>query len=171
MSVLNNIKAIGIPTDTPVAAIQEMRDYGWFEKSGDEYGDLIISVTGVDAPTKDERELNYTFRYVVTTAIENPGLTGVPLVAEATDRARKFIANHAYVFATPDEDETPKVDAMGKPKAKKGAKKEHARKVYDEQVRNKDVTRKDAIAILVAEVGLSPAGASTYYANLKKGVM
>jgi len=171
MNTLEKIGAQRIPTTTPAAAIQHMRDFGWFEKSGDDYKFHIVQLSGADAQSDDERELNYTFRYLVTSAIESPGLTGKPLVEQATSKAKTFIANHQYVFAQPEEDATPKLDACGKPKPKKGAKKEMARKVYDEQIRDKGLTRKEAIAIIAEDVGMSPGGASTYYANLKKGTM
>ncbi len=170
-NTFDNIDAIDIPTQSVGAAIQHMRDFGWFEKTGADYQTLIEAVTGVEADTADARELNYTFRYLVTGAIETPNVAGDLLVGQALTKARTFIANHQYVFAVPDADATPKLDAAGNIKPKKGAKKEMARKVYDEKIRNTELTRKEAIAILVEEVGLTPAGASTYYANLKKGVM
>lgn len=171
MNAIEKLALIGIPTRSPSAAVQHMRDAGWFEKLDEDYKYLIADLGGADSPTEDSRELNFTFRYLVTEAIENSELKGKELVAVAYEKAKDFIASHQYVFATPDADVPPKLDAAGNPKPKKGAKKELARKVYDEQIRNKDKTRKEAIEILVAEVGLSPAGASTYYANLKKGVM
>lgn len=171
MNTLEKIEAAHIPTTSPAAAIQYMRDFGWFEKTGEDYKFHIVDLSGADAQTDNERELNYTFRYLVTTAIEQPGIKGRELVGVATERAKTFIANHQYVFAVPEEDATPKLDATGKPKPKKGAKKEMARKVYDEQIRDKGLTRKEAIAIIAEDVGMSPGGASTYYANLKKGTM
>jgi len=171
MKILEKLALIGIPTRTAPAAIQYMRDHRWFEKTDDEYKDLIIELAMDDVPTEDSRELNYTFRYLVTMAIEHPGHTGKATLALAYEKAKTFIANHQYVFATPDEDDEPKLDAIGNVKPKKGAKKELARKVYDEKIRNKDVSRKDAIAILMEDVGMSAGGASTYYANLKKGTM
>lgn len=175
MNVIATIAALGIPTRSQAAAIQHFRDHDpvWHRQTADTYQDLIIRITGVSAQSEDALELEYAFRYTVTTAIEQPDLTGHTLVNLALARAQNFIADHPYVFAEPDEDldAPPKLDAQGKPKAKKGAKKEMARKVYDEKIRNEGLTRKESIAILVEEVGLSPAGASTYYANLKKGVM
>ena len=43
-----------------------------------------------------------------------------------------------------------------------------AKKVYEDN-KGKVTARKDWIALLVKEVGLTEAGASTYYANLKNG--
>ncbi len=171
MSALDKIAAERIPTTSPNAAIQHMRDTGWFEKSSDDYKFHIANIGGASAPTEDERELNYTFRYLVTGIIGGRVAAGKSLVQDSLERAKKFIANNSYVFAQPEIDSVPKLDAAGNIKPKKGAKKEMARKAYDEQIRNKDISRKDAIAILVEAVGLTPAGASTYYANLKKGLM
>jgi hypothetical protein len=132
----------------------------------------IVNLTGRDAPSDDARELDYTIRYLVGEAIATPTGDAKDLLAIAYQKATRFISSHQFVFAVgEDENATPKLDAAGKPKQKKGAKKENARRVYDEKIRNTDTTRKEAIAILVEEVGLTPAGASTYYAQLKKGTM
>lgn len=57
--------------------------------------------------------------------------------------------------------------ADGKPKAKKGATKELTQELY---LKNKDKgwTRKQFIDLFVKEAGMTDAGASTYYSNLKK---
>lgn len=171
MNIVENIESIDIPTRSPAAAIQHMHDHGWFEKTGADYHTLIEAVSGVAPDTEDARELNYTFRYLVTTAIDHPGHKGKHLLAMAYGKAKEFIKTHGFVFAVAEVDATPKLDATGKPKPKKGAKKEMARKVYDEKIRDKELTRKESIAILMEEVGMSQGGASTYYANLKKGTM
>ena len=172
MTPIEKIASSHIPTNSPVAAIQHMREHGWFEKTGDDYKFHIVDIAGAEALTDDERELNYTLRYLVTEVIGNPELRGRLLVDLAATKAKHFIENNQYVFAKPEADAEPRLDAMGNVKPKKGAKKEMARKVYDEQIKDVEgMTRKAAIEILVEEVGLSPAGASTYYANLKKGAM
>lgn len=169
MNILEKIEQSGIPTDRASQAIQHMRDHGLFELDAQDYRERIALLTNVDAPTSDERELNYLYRYIITDAIQNSEVDASQLVSGALTKARKFISTHQYVFAKPEEEKAPKLDAAGNVKPKKGAKKELAKKVYNEQIKDNDLSRKEAIAILVEEVGLTPAGASTYYANLKKG--
>lgn len=172
MSAYERLEAYDIPLNTPTAAVMAMKAQGWFEKLGDEYKANIELIAGAEVTSEDERELNYTFRYLVTNLIEKPEMEGEQLIDLSLTKARTFIANNQFVFAVPEENATPKLDAAGNPKPKKGAKKEMARKVYDEQIKDVEgMTRKAAIDILVAEVGLTKAGASTYYANLKKGAM
>ena len=172
MSAYERLEAYDIPMNSPNAAVAAMKDQGWFQKLGEEYKANIELIAGSEVDSDDERELNYTFRYLVTNLIEKPDLSGQLLVDLSLTKARTFIANHSYVFAVPEEDAIPKLDAAGNPKPKKGAKKEMAKSVYAEQIKDVDgMTRKRAIEILVAEVCLTAAGASTYYANLKKGKM
>jgi len=171
MNAIEKLALIGIPTRSAAAAIQYMRDNGWFEKPIEDYKYLIADLGGADFPTDDEREANYTFRYLVQEAINDPELKGKDLVGLAYDKAITFIKNNQYVFAKKEDDAPPKLDAAGKPKAKKGAKKERAIQVYNEKIKDKITSRKEAIEILVAEAGLTKGGASTYYANLKAGRM
>lgn len=54
----------------------------------------------------------------------------------------------------------------GKPKKRRGEKKEAAEAIFNEHY--KKVPRKDIIEMFMTTVGLSAAGASTYYQNLKR---
>lgn len=172
MTPIEKLALIGIPTRSAAAAIQHMRDGGWMEKTTEDYRYLIADVTSSEPPTEDENELNYTFRYVVQEALQNREMRGKELVALAYEKAKAFLAANAYVLAKPEADATPKLDAAGNVKPKKGAKKEMALRVYNEQIKDVDgMTRKRAIEILMEEVGMTAGGASTYYANLKKGTL
>ena len=171
MNRIERIKSYRIDTRSPIAAIDSMHRLGLTSMTATDAKDQIIELGNTDAPVATDHELDYTFRYMVTLVIEKPDIGGQELVDLAFEKAKTFIENHSYVFAVPDEDAEPKLDAIGNVKPKKGAKKELAIKVYNEKIRNKDVTRKDAIAILMEEVGMSAGGASTYYANLKAGRM
>ena len=171
MNRIEKLESYRIDTRSPNAAIASMHRLGLIGEGASGHKDMVVELGNTDAPSDDERELDYTFRYMVTLVIEKPDLGGQLLVDLAYTKAKTFIENHQYVFAVPDEDAEPKLDAVGNVKPKKGAKKELARKVYDEKIRNKDLARKDAIAILMEDVGMSAGGASTYYANLKAGRM
>lgn len=171
MNRIEKLESYRIDTNSTNAAVASMHRMGLTNMTAEDSKNKIIELANTDAPVATDRELDYTFRYMVTSLIADPTLHGQALVDTSFAKAKTFIENHQYVFAVADEDEEPKLDAIGNVKPKKGAKKELARKVYDEKIRNKDVSRKDAIAILMNDVGMSAGGASTYYANLKKGTM
>lgn len=171
MTPIEKIAATHIPTTSSIAAIQHMRNGGWFEKSPDDYKFHIVDIAGAESPTEDERELNYTFRYVVASAIENPEMKGKELVAIAHEKAVTFIKDHQYVFAQPEVNITPKLDAAGNPKPKKGKKKEDAIALYNIMVEENNgefPSRQDAIERFMNEIGMTKGGASTYVANCKK---
>ena len=72
------------------------------------------------------------------------------------------------MFAKAEDETPPKLNADGTVAPKKGDKKVIAKKLYEDN-KGKINTRKEWIALLVKEVGLTEAGASTYYHNLKAG--
>lgn len=78
--------------------------------------------------------------------------------------------NYQYHWATgEDENVPPKLDANGNVQPAKGDKKVLAKKLWNEN-QGKITTRKGWIELLCKEVGMTPAGASTYYHNLKTGL-
>ena len=118
----------------------------------------------------DSDRLRKTYAYLVVgilAAYETTDKLDVPtLQATAYEKANRMITEHPYQFAKPEG--VDKLDNDGNAKPKKGAKKELAMQVYAEFIKDKVVARQEAIAILVDKVGMTPAGASTYFANLKK---
>lgn len=112
------------------------------------------------------------YRYLVQLLIENhiahldENIENTYL--KAINKAQKYIENHSWVFAEPEIEV--KLDAAGNPAAKKGDKKVRAKEVYESQIKDKGLSRKQAIEILVKEVGLTAGAASTYYHNLKTGI-
>ena len=81
-------------------------------------------------------------------------------------RTEDFLENNPWVLIDYAEASRP-LDDDGNPKAKKGDKKVRSQELY---IENKDngLSRKEWIALFVSEIDMSPAGASTYYANMKK---
>lgn len=166
----------GIPTGSYIAAVQYLNERGTLTE--DEYFDRINELLDghnlVNLPNDDiaEHRPRYAYLYFVQELIRasfsSDSFDTLNVWRDALKRAETFIRGNSYIFAKAEDDE-PKLDATGKPKPKKGAKKELAKKVYAEKIDGKGLTRKDAIAILADEVGMTPAGASTYYANLKAG--
>lgn len=119
----------------------------------------------------EDSQMRFMYLYLVQQIIEDSENTDVLDMEEtavhAFERATGFMRNNSWIFA--EKAEKVKLDAAGNVKPKKGAKKDLAKQVYNALIKGKDLTRKAAIDVLVKEVGLTPAGASTYYANLKKG--
>ena len=177
MNALEKLQADHIPTDSAVHAIAYLSQNGILEGiSEDDLRYEIVNLTGHEASNDaSPEELNFTYRYVVNGIVTSKGTKkGKELFDEATTKAKDYLAKNPHVFAKKDpvtSNLPPKLDACGNPKKKKGAKKELAKKVYREQILGKNLTRPQAIQIIMDEVGMSSGGASTYYANLKSGKM
>lgn len=110
----------------------------------------------------------YTWRYLVYGLLKEPGAPVEDIYPVAIQKAQTYIQENPWVFAKAEDDTPPKLDSNGNVAPKKGDKKVMAKELYE---KNKATVtaRKDWIALLVKEVGLTEAGASTYYANLKSG--
>ena len=98
------------------------------------------------------------------------------VLLEAVEMAKSYIhrMDHGdlkFLRAKPDEDESfdenapPVIDDRGNRKRKKGAKKQMAAELY--QARRLEVTRPEMIALFMEEIGMSKAGATTYFHNNK----
>ena len=110
----------------------------------------------------------YVFRYFVYNLLKTPEADIEELYTKGIADAIKYINNNPWVFAKPEDEVAPKLNSDGTVAPKKGDKKVIAKKLYEDN-KDKVTARKDWIALLVKEVGLTEAGASTYYANLKNG--
>jgi hypothetical protein len=80
---------------------------------------------------------------------------------------KKAVKRSDMVIKRPTPEKEPKrYDASAGAKAPKpGSKQEAVSKIYNA---NSDKSRKEIIALIVEQVGMSAAGASTYYQNAKK---
>jgi hypothetical protein len=112
------------------------------------------------------------YGYAIQETIENNGNAEWLVVM---NKMNKLIAHSPwsvkdYEAFTHESDAPAKLDAVGVPKRKKGAKKQLAIEVYNRE-KGTERTRGEWIELLMGEVGLSKAGASTYFAGLKKGTM
>ena len=168
------IEAYDIPTHSYVAAIQHLSDRNPLPNG--EYIKRIEELVGFSVEISNERLPKYAYLYFVQELIKAAQAVGddivpVAIYEMAYDKASEYIVENSYIFATPDDTAPVKLDATGAPKPKKGAKKELAKQVYTDEILGKNLTRKEAIAIIMDKVGMSSGGASTYYANLKNGKM
>ena len=172
---IEQIEAYDIPTHSYVAAIQYLNDRPQLNDA--DYMKRIEELVGYSVTITDEHMPRYAYLYLVqeliraSLNINTDVIQPVAIYEIAYDRAAEFLKENSYIFATPDEDSEPKLDAAGNIKPKKGKKKELAKEVYVADIEGKELSRKDAISILMEKVGLSAGGASTYYANLKNGKM
>lgn len=168
--VLDILRKQKVPVDSPTSAAQHLGLNGIGKLADKEYVKRIKELVGINAKFEDSNMYRMSYAYMVTDIIKATDNTDKPDVSKiwrtAKVKAAKLVKDQPWMFASTDAE--PKLDAEGNVKPKKGAKKDLAMEVYRDHIVGKIDVRKDAIAILVEKVGLTPAGASTYYANLKK---
>lgn len=153
---------LGIDTRSRIYAIQ---DAGALEFDENTYRRIIGELTGTEDVNIGDDYARHTFMYLIDGIMQdNPDLSA----AEA--RAIAYVDANRWVLAKPEYEYEPKqtVDALGQPKQRKGAKKEAAI-VFWKSNQGKFTTRKEWIAALADNVGLTEAAASTYHHNLKTG--
>lgn len=158
------LNGLGITTSNRIRAV---RDAGELEYDANTYRRVIGELTGLEVDVQDD-EAKYVFMYTVDNIMI--GSTVDMAYANAVPKASKYVATHPWVLVKPDystASTSNKVDALGKPKQKKGAKKAAAIKFWNA---NKDETwsRKEWIEHLCENVGLTKGAASTYHYNLSR---
>ena len=172
---ISNFEARGIPTNSVIRAAQYI---GENLPTHDQANAQIKVLTGstIEAGDKPQRA-GLVYGYLVQNvtkahlASESPNI--VELLAQSEVQADQLIEQSTWMFIVNEadlsdiENADPEVVKAGK--AKKGARKVLGLRVYRDQIEGKDLTRKEAIAILQDQVGLTSAGGSTYYANFKSG--
>lgn len=166
MEFQEHIKQYKIP-HSAVRAIAMLNEGG--DLGADEYRTRIAQLTNGTLSLPDQYA-RFTYLYLIQNGLKN----GQADLSCAEKDAKKFIDQNPWIFAKSDSNSelrprsAPKLDASGNPKQRKGAKKDKAIRFYNEN-KNQSWTRKEWIEKLVENIGLTPAGASTYYANLKAG--
>jgi len=171
--LIETIKSQNVPVGSVCTAAQHLGLSGIGLLNDSDYIDRIEAISGSKVAFDDSNMYRITYSYLVTEIIklsDNSDVLDVKnILLMAKAKALTLITDNPWMFAVVEGEQ--KLDSAGNIKPKKGAKKDMAKKVYNDLIKDKVTARKDAIAILVKEVGLTPAGASTYYANLKKGVL
>lgn len=155
-----------IPSHSFLAAMNAVIAEGDLEAS--EYRVRITELTGRGGELLD-REAKYTYMYLIQESVreqvKNPDIQ-LNMAIQYNIAERKAID---YIEANPwlfvECEETPKIDANGKVKKKRGAKKDLVCKLWVEH-KDDGWTRKQWIDFLVEAAEMTKAGASTYYANL-----
>lgn len=171
------ITSYGIPTHNWVEAAQFVLATDLQTKS--EYERRIVEVLGLTAVPhyESQKVARVYFGYTIQETVRAFNSNAIPdmeaLWEDINKRARKFITENPWSvreYTNEGDDGEPKMDAAGNPKQKKGAKKELAKNIWDNNVdKQKTMKRNEWIALLCEKVGLTPGGASTYYTNLKNG--
>ena len=168
--LLEIIQDKGIPTDGAVSAAQHLgvSGQGIGQRRDSYYVDNIKELTGTTVTESNSDILRIIHSYLICAIIETAGETDADVLLKMSEeRANKMFVEQPWQFAKPEADA--KLDGNGQVKAKKGSKKILAQEVYDKDIKDKGLSRKDAIQILVDAGVSTPAGSSTYYAKLKKG--
>jgi len=169
MNPIEILKSQHIPTHSFMAAVKYL---GEEEEHPDVYRERITELSGHTTKAED-KTVRHHYLYLVQETVRRSLNTDKIDMDEmfelATERAEKYVAANPWVFAERETEQ--KFDAGGQPKKKKGAKKEMAIALYKKMVEENDgkyPSRKIAIDRFVEEIGMTPAGASTYVANCKK---
>ena len=172
--LLDIISNIGIPVDggaNTAAQYLGVSGNGIGVQNDSYYIDNIKELTGTTVTEDNSDKLRIMHSYLICSIIEadakDMNVTADTLLKISEERTNKFYTEQPWHFAKPEANA--KLDNNGKVKAKKGSKKILAQQVFDKDIKDKGLSRKEAITILVAAGVSTPAGSSTYYAKLKKG--
>ena len=167
MNPIDQIKEYGIPVRSYCAAIWYLNERPDLIKC--EYERLICELTGIQRTYVDHREARYSFLYLIQETLRKWESTDKfdmgEMLIYAEKCAQTLFVEQAYHWAEPDEEV--KTDSSGKPKRKKGAKQIDALRIYNENVED---GKQAIVDMLMSELDMSKAGATTYYYNMKKKV-
>lgn len=169
IEALNTLSKYGIPVNSYVSAIQSLSD---IELTEDQYQARMKELTGIDSNVENKHiriHYHYLVQEIVRTSMNTDTLDMINVIGKSTEKAEVYCDTHSWTFVSKDSaSQITKVDAEGNVKPKKGEKKRLAKATWEKN-KNNTLSRKEWIALLVDEVKLTPAGASTYYSNLKNG--
>lgn len=171
---LEVLEEFSIPTYSFIAAITHLSNIeekrGWWRQ--DEYEKFTAEVIGLTSHPQFENQrtarlyfhyaVQETVRAFVNAAGELPDMEEVWVDVER--RVREFIVANPWSVKEFNGEQT---DENGNTKPKKGEKKEQALSLY-RKMNDGKTTRTQIITSLIEEVGMTKAGATTYFHNLKK---
>lgn len=163
-----------IPTHSFIAAVTHLSNLeekaGWWRQ--DEYEEFTAEIIGLTPHPRFENQraarlyfhytVQETVRAFINAAGELPDMEEV--WADVGRRVKGFIAANPWSIKEFDGEQT---DENGNIKPKKGEKKEQALSLY-KKMNDGKTTRTSIINALMEEVGMTKAGATTYFHNLKK---
>lgn len=168
MNALELLQSLDIDTTSRINALRDVKGMN-FDREG--YIELVHQLTGDNDYSDDDHHARFTALYLVTDIVEGQKTDSIDL-ASAHEKAVNYLSKNKWVMAERETTSYYKakttVDALGNPRQKKGAKKEKAIKFWNNNQGNFS-TRKEWVNALMENIGLTQAGASTYYHNLKTG--
>lgn len=129
----------------------------WYQEQINAWLGIVMEFGDNDAEAK------MTFSYLVQNvfrATEEQQVQKTELLLKSREQAKKFIADHPYIFTSHNED-----GSSDKPKTV-GSKKERAAAIYKAKIAE---GRTAVVNAFVEQLEMSRAGAGTYYINFKNG--
>ncbi len=170
---LEIIESYGSPTDSYIAAVTYFR-YERSPLTKEEHEQGIADILGSDtaAVFDTEKEAEVWFMYTVQETIRAFSGDAIPdldeVWAEVQRRVGKFMTDMPWAmkdYSSEIED----IDDEGKTvvKQKKGAKKEQAIALYN-KLNDGTNDRNVIVTAFMDEIGMSKAGATTYFHNFRK---
>ena len=181
-TIIDSIKEWGIPITSHFEAQRNMQK-NLVDYSQRQYENLIQEMTDVEFKASSLKEAELVANYLVIDSVKDHNNNISHLPSEALELAKKkandFLAKNGWIVATSET--TPSVPVADPvtgevtnpaPAGKKRSgpsKKDQCVELYNKGD-NKTKTRKELIEIFVKELGLTPAGASTYVHNCQKGL-
>lgn len=182
-TVFQKVKELGIPLNSMVAASNHMAaqwDVNTTQKS--EYDFQIGSLTGRNIVTTDRKRAELTFKYLVQEAIRynlvnKTDIDTDSLIEIAVPKVQEFLTKNPWVAVAASQETTrivvqedgTEVEVAVTSKKRKGVTKRQLSIELYSKHKDKNLPRQELIDIFVKELGLTPAGASTYVHNCKSG--
>ena len=175
---LSNFEAAGIPTHSFVAAAQHVND---LMLNTPQAQDRLKELTGEQVDGDHVMRVPLVYGYLVQNIIKaklaKQSAELLDLLVRSKEQADTLIEKQSWMFIADEaarqdiENADPEVVIAGK--AKKGARKALASKIYHAEIKDQfeagELTRKEAIAIFMEKCGCPASGASTYFHNFKSG--
>lgn len=183
MNVIDNIKGLRIPMKSVGEAVRFIGSK-YEAQSKSQYDSLIKEVTGEDVITHNTKEAEILFGYCIQIAVTMHSQGADHLKADdvlpgAQIKTATYLKNNPWVIpsgsAVGQEDGTVEMKpisaaASSSTKKRTGPSKKDLSVALFNKDDNKTKTRAELIQIFVKELGMTPAGASTYVHNCQKGL-
>lgn len=163
---LDIIAGYGVSTTSYIRAIQELNAPGRLFNSQLKYEQEIAKIVGSDHPPSFSsfNEARICFLYIVQETIRS-SLVGIPdmdsIWVDSQQKTKRLIEKQPWIVKEYDNSESAN--------SSRGtlSKKDRAERLYKE-MNTGDNDRSSIIEAMVSEIGLSKAGATTYFHNFKK---
>jgi hypothetical protein len=173
MTGLVTISKLKLDTNSFLRADREFVEcYGALPS--DQYAEMYFELTGKALNEDDDKKAELKTRYVIQTFIKNIAADVDEVVNMSTVQFNRYWEINSYLYADRSESqavvEVQRKDGSTVVRTRRNdglSKQDVAQRVYVAN-RTKGLSRQEWIALLVKEVELTPAGASTYLSNLKQ---